>query len=262
MRRVNETNIDLNRNFDVDKKLFSLKNEGYPILMGLLNPAEKLGVRSPGYLFFPARAVYYIVKFGMGTLRQSILQGQYEFEKGIYYGGRDFSPQKAAIEKLIARSAKGATQVFVMDLHTGYGERNRLHYFPNPITDKRNRAAAERVFEGYQVDWGGSGDFYITTGDFTDYIEKLFPEKTVIRMTSEYGTMDSQTTLGSIDSLKVTIMENQAFHYGGRSKSDVAKAKERFREMYYPSSELWRFEILRQTAEQFPVIFSRFSALK
>jgi len=56
-------------------------------------------------------------------------------------------------------------------------------------------------------------------------------------------------------------MENQAFHYGGKSDRDVARAKERFREMYYPSSEVWRSEIVRQTVEQFPVLFARFSSL-
>ncbi|MCU0844904.1 MAG: M14 family metallopeptidase [Spirochaetes bacterium] len=56
-------------------------------------------------------------------------------------------------------------------------------------------------------------------------------------------------------------MENQAFHYGGKSDRDVVKAKERFREMYYPSSGEWRSEIVRQTAEQFPVLFARFSSL-
>ncbi len=261
-RRVDEHNVDLNRNFDVDRRLFSTKNTGYPTLMKLLNPSEKLGFNSPGYVFFPVRAVYYIAKYGMGTLRESILKGQYEFPKGVYYGGREFSPRKAEIEKLIVKSATGSTHVFIMDLHTGYGARNRLHYFPNPITDTRNLAATKKVFEGYHVDWGDSADFYVTTGDFTDYIEKLFPGKTVIRMTAEYGTMDSQTTLGSIKSLKITIMENQAFHYGGKSYRDTVKVKKQFDEMYYPSSKEWRSEIMRQTAGQFPVLFGRFIGLK
>lgn len=261
-RRVNEENVDLNRNFDVDKKLFALKNPGYPVIKDLLNPEEKLSTWSPGYVFFPVKAIYYIVKYGMGTLRESILKGQYEFPMGVYYGGKDFVPQKAPLEALITKSAAGCARVFVMDLHTGYGERDKMHYFPNPITIPKNLEAAKKVFEGRTVDWGDTGDFYITTGDITDYIEKLFPAKTVIRMTAEYGTMDSQTTMGSIKSLKITIMENQAANQGGKSESDFKEAKANFREMYYPSSPEWRSEIMRQTAEDFPVLFKRFAELK
>ncbi len=261
-RRVTESNVDLNRNFDVDKKIFALKNPGYAVVNGLLNPAEKLNVSSPGYLFFPVKAIYYIIKHGMGTLRAAILKGQYEFPKGVYYGGKDFEPQKADIEKLILKAGGGYKNVFVLDLHTGYGERNRLHFFPNPITDKKNLAATREVFKGYQIDWGDGGDFYITTGDFTDYIEKLFPGKTVIRMTAEFGTMDSQTTLGSIKSLQITIMENQAFQYGGKTPDDIREIKKRFREMYYPSSDEWRSEVMRQSAEVFPVLIKRYAELK
>jgi len=261
-RRVDENNVDMNRNFDVDRKLFSLKNPGYPTLMTLLNPPKKLGVNSPGYLFFPIRAIYYIAKYGMGTLREAILKGQYEFPKGIYYGGNNFTAQKAEVEKLITKSAGGCSHVFIMDLHTGYGERGKLHYFTNPITEKKNLAATKKVFEGYHVDWGDSGDFYVTTGDFTDYIEKLFPGRTVIRMTAEYGTMDSQTTMGSIKSLKITIMENQAFHYGGASPRDVEKAKKQFDDMYFPSSKDWRAMVMGQTIDEFPVLFGRFIELK
>jgi hypothetical protein len=261
-RRVNEENVDLNRNFDVDKKLFALKNPGYPVIRDLLNPEEKLSTWSPGYVFFPVKAIYNIVKFGMGTLRESILKGQYEFPKGVYYGGKDFVPQKAPLEALITKSAAGCARVFVMDLHTGYGERGKMHYFPNPITIPKNLEAAKKVFEGYTVDWGDTGDFYITTGDITDYVEKLFPAKTVIRMTAEYGTMDSQTTMGSIRSLKITIMENQAANFGGKSQSDFDEAKANFREMYYPSAPEWRSTIMQQTAAEFPVLFKRFAELK
>ena len=261
-RRVNEKNVDLNRNFDVDRKLFALKNEGYPVIKDLLNPQEKLSVWSMGYVFFPVKAVYYIAKYGMGTLRASILKGQYEYPAGVYYGGKDFVPQKAPLEALITKSAAGYSRVFVMDLHTGYGERGKMHFFPNPVRIPKNLLATRKVFEGYQVDWGDSGDFYVTTGDFTDYIEKLFPEKVVIRMTAEYGTMDSQTTMGSIRSLKITIMENQSFNRGGKSGSDVAEAKANFREMYFPSAPEWRSAIMKQTAADFPVLFKRFSELK
>jgi len=119
------------------------------------------------------------------------------------------------------------------------------------------------VFKGYHIDMGSEGDFYVTTGDFTDYIEKLAtPRKTCIRMPVEYGTMDSQTILGSIKSLHNYVIENQAAHYGGKSQSDVDTARARLLEHHYPSSRVWRSEIMRQSAEAFPEIVKRFSELR
>lgn len=263
-RKVTEQNIDLNRNFDTERSLFATRNEGYAALNEkLLNPPGKLNMCSPDNVFFPVRVVYYLLKSSMSVFRQAIMQGQYEFDKGIIYGGRDFSPQKADIEKLLLKVMKEYSRVFVLDLHTGYGERGKMHFFPNPIKDKKNLAATMEVFSGYPIDMGSEGDFYTTTGDFTDYIEKLATtRRTCIRITAEYGTMDSQTTLGSIKSLHNYVIENQAAHYGGESKSDVETALARMREHHYPSSRVWRSEIMRQSAEIFPVLVQRFGGLR
>ena len=263
-RKVTEENIDLNRNFDTDRSLFSTKNEGYAILNdSLLNPSGKLNMCSPRNLFFPVRVVYHLLKSSMSVFRQAVMQGQYEFERGIIYGGRDFSPQKADIERLLLKTMKDYPRIFVLDLHTGYGERGKMHFFPNPIKNKKNLTAAMEVFKGYHIDMGSEGDFYVTTGDFTDYIEKLAtPRKTCIRMPVEYGTMDSQTILGSIKSLHNYVIENQAAHYGGKSQSDVDTARARMLEHHYPSSRVWRSEIMRQSAEAFPEIVKRFSELR
>lgn len=263
-RKVTEENIDLNRNFDIDRSLFSTKNEGYAILNdSLLNPSGKLNICSPRNLFFPVRVVYHLLKSSMSVFRQAVMQGQYEFERGIIYGGRDFSPQKADIERLLLKTMKDYPRIFVLDLHTGYGERGKMHFFPNPIKNKKNLTATMEVFKGYHIDMGSEGDFYVTTGDFTDYIEKLAtPRRTCIRMPVEYGTMDSQTILGSIKSLHNYVIENQAAHYGGKSQSDVDTARARMLEHHYPSSRVWRSEIMRQSAETFPVLVKRFSELR
>jgi hypothetical protein len=264
LRRVTEHNVDLNRNFDVDKKLFSLKNEDYGKVDGdLLNPPETLDTRSPGYLFFPVKAARHIMKYGMDTLRRAILQGQYEFEKGIFFGGKDFEPQKAGLEKLLKRVTKGYPRVFSIDLHTGYGERGKLLFFPNPVKDNKNRKTVEDLFRGYRVDWGDAGGFYATTGDYTDYIGKLLrPGVVYIPMVIEYGTLDTHTTMGAIRSLKAVIVENQAFQHGGRTPADAEKARELFREAFFPSSPEWRSAVMGQTAEVLPVVIRRFEEMK
>jgi hypothetical protein len=253
--------VDLNRNCDVDKALFASKNEGYSSLVEFLNPEKPVDMSSMGNQFFFVRAVIKILQKSMKSIRQSVLQGQYEFEKGIFFGGKDFEPHVALIKSALSDVISDYDAVFGIDLHTGWGARNKLHLFPNPVKNQTVRAAMEKIFEGYHIDWGDTKDFYTTTGDFSDFIGKIVPGKFYIPMSFEYGTMDSQTTMGSVKSLHNMIIENQGFYYGYKTKDDEIEVKKRFREMYYPSSEEWRSEVIRQTKKIFPLAVRRYQAL-
>ena len=261
VRRVTENNVDLNRNCDIDRVLFTAKNEGYSSLVEFLNPEKPVDMGSMGNQFFFVRAVIKILQKSMKSLRQSVLQGQYEFAKGIFFGGKDFEPQVISIRSALADAISDYDAVFGIDLHTGWGARNKLHLFPNPIENQNVRGAIEKIFEGYQIDWGDTEDFYTTTGDFADFIGKIIPGKFYLPMTFEYGTMDSQTTMGSVKSLHNMIIENQGFYYGYNTKDDEIEVKKRFREMYFPSSGEWRSEVIRQTREIFPAVIKRYQAL-
>ena len=66
-------------------------------------------------------------------------------------------------------------------------------------------------------------------------------------MTFEYGTMDSQTILGSIKTLHITALENQGFQFGYASEKDERKVKRAFRELFYPASAAWRTKVMQDT---------------
>jgi hypothetical protein len=261
VRRVTENNVDLNRNCDVNKALFASKNEGYSSLAEFLNPEKQVDMNSMGNQFFFFRAVIKILQESMKKLRQSVLQGQYEFEKGIFFGGKDFEPQVILIKSALADTIGDYDAILGIDLHTGWGARNMLHLFPNPVENQSVQGAMEKIFEGYQIDWGNTEGFYTVTGDFSGFIGKIVPGKFYIPMIFEYGTMDSHTTMGSVKSLHNMITENQGFYYGYKTKDDEIEVKKRFREMYFPSSDEWRSEVIRQAREIFPLMIKRYQAL-
>jgi hypothetical protein len=180
----------------------------------------------------------------MPVLRQAILQGQYEFPKGVYYGGSAPEPQIKSITPFIKNFSDGYPLVMNIDLHTGYGERGTLHLFPDPMKDKKIKAMMEKVFDGYSIDWGDSKDFYTVTGDFPGYLAKIITTGAFLPMTFEYGTLNSQTTVGSIKSLHTTILENQGFNFGYKSDKDKNEVRKNFREMYFPSSPAWRTKVI------------------
>ena len=239
-RRVSENNVDLNRNCSKGNRLYKSVNAGYSDLYGMLNPTGKVSLTSVGNMFFQINAIRKIVQYSMKTLRQAILQGQYQYQEGLWFGGNALEPSIKAVTPLLKEFAKNYEIVFNIDLHTGWGTRGTLHLFPNPIVDKKLKKDLENLFSGNHIDWGDGDDFYTVTGDFTSYIGQVLPGKYYLPMVFEFGTLDSQTTMGSIKSLHNMIVENQGFHHGYKTKKDELKIKTDILEMYYPSSKNWR----------------------
>ncbi len=260
-RRVTENNIDLNRNCDTDEALYATKNEGYPKVYPLINPKGSVDTSAFGNRFFHIKAISNILKTSMQTLRQAILQGQYEYPQGVYFGGKQPEAQVKLVSKELGPILRQYSIVLNIDLHTGYGERGVLHLFPNPIEDKNIKAKVENVFKGFSIDWGDTGSFYTTTGDFSTFLGKLIPGNTYLPMTFEYGTMNSNTTLGAIKSLHVTILENQGHHFGYASKADEVRVKSNFLEMYYPTSPSWRMKVMEDTKKVMQIALENFKSM-
>lgn len=248
-RRFTENNVDLNRNSSMDNSLYSSVNEGYRDLNRFLNQKEKVSLTSLGNFFFQLNAIQKIVKYSMGSLRQAVLQGQYQYEKGVYFGGKELEPSVAAVTPLIQQTAQSYDLVFNIDLHTGYGANGILHLFPNPLKDKDKKARIENIFEGYHIDWGDGDDFYTVTGDFSTYVGSTIPDKDYLTMIFEFGTLDTQTTMGSIKALHNVMIENQGVQYGYVSKKDEIEVKSRYLQGYYPSSPAWRSKALYDARE-------------
>lgn len=257
-RRLTENNVDLNRNCDTESTIFSTKNEGYNNLEGMLIPAGKANAGSLKNRFFLLVAINKILQESKAAIRQAVLQGQYEHPKGIYFGGKNFEPQLAVISDVLLNYSTGYETVFNIDLHTGYGERGTAHLFPNPIEDPKVKTTLENIFEGYPIDWGDSKDFYVINGSFTDYIGKLLPNKFYLPMLLEYGTLNSQSTVGSVKSLHNSILENQGVHLGYKSPKDSIAIREDFMEMFNPSSDKWRTKIMTDSKTMLQQAFENY----
>lgn len=246
-RRLTENNVDFNRNCDIENSIFSTENSGYNDLLEMLNPTGKANAESFKNKFFMLVVINKMLQKSKAVLRQAILQGQYQHKKGIYFGGFNFEPQLAILSEVFKSISADYETVFNIDLHTGYGERGTSHLFPNPIEDKKVKSTLENIFEGHDINWGDSDDFYVINGSFTDYIGKLLSDKFYLPMLLEYGTLNSQSTVGSIKSLHISVLENQGTQFGYKSVEDSIKIKNNYMQMFNPSSEMWRTKIMNDS---------------
>ncbi len=257
-RRVTEQNVDLNRNLSVDLALFATPNHGYRELHAFLNPAKPVSFWDVNTDIFELAAQ--AIKHGQTTLRDATLGGQYEFERGIYFGGFAPVPQKASLEELFLRFVEPHRAVFLMDLHTGYGERGKLHYFGDAGTSVD---AMKSVFDGFTIDSAATNpDFYETNGDMVKWLGQMMPaDKVFLGTTLEYGTLDSQTLVGGIRSLQRMRLENQGFQHGFASDGVKQGVLQRFADMFDPPDGTWRRGVLDATRRDVPILVGRFQKL-
>ncbi len=260
-RRVTENNVDLNRNCSLDPALYQTQNKGYARLNPFLNKKHKVRLTHFDQFFFQISAIRKILQHSMDSLRQAVLQGQYQFEKGVYFGGRSLEPSVKALIPVIQRVAQPYGTVFAVDLHTGYGRNGRLHLFPNPIEDPVKKAELAGLFPGMSIDWGNTDGFYVVTGEFTSFVGQLLNDKEYLAMTFEFGTMDTQRIMGAIKALHHVLTENQGFHYGYRTLEDEDRVRSDFLDGYYPASQAWRSKTIEDSRRVLTTALERFQAL-
>lgn len=248
-RRVNENNIDLNRNFVMNRNITEADDADYKKLNTFLNPEDKPSLHILSKSFFIANSVIKIIFNSLESLRRSILKGQYSFPKGLYYGGTQHEPQSILINDLVLTYAKPYKKIFLIDLHTGYGEKGKLHLLAGK-QDDLNSQKLLKVFAKEDINFSDQQNYYAVQGEMLQYFInqlRINVDAEISGVTFEYGTMNSQKTLGSIESLRRMVLENQNFHYPSDDKATSEQIKKLFKEMFYPSDETWRTAILKQT---------------
>jgi hypothetical protein len=262
MRKVTENNVDLNRNCIENESMDAIRNDGYGKLKEMLMPEGKVNVGSSFNRFFYLVAMNEIAQKSMPVLRQAALQGQYQYDKGMYYGGVELEPQMKLLKPFLKQIMEPYEVIMNVDLHTAYGERGKLHLFLNPIEDSAVRNGIETVFEGESIDWGSGKDFYTINGEYVGWVGSLVQDALYLPMLFEYGTLDSQKTFGSIKSIHVMINENQGAHYGFKNERSKQKTKHDFKEMYYPSSPAWRSKVMTDSHELMTRVMKNYQQFK
>ena len=85
----------------------------------------------------------------------------------------------------------------MIDLHTGYGERAKLHFLPGNVQEKKRKALLEVLFKDIAIDWPNTEkQFIMVRGGFRDYVGNLIPDdKKYIGTVLEFGTLNSHKTV-------------------------------------------------------------------
>ncbi|KMJ59375.1 hypothetical protein AB685_00335 [Bacillus sp. LL01] len=244
MRRYNENNVDLNRNFIYDWETFDKEmNTDYEDLKGFLQPDKEIGTITWRDLGFYGEIATTVLTDGSTKIEKALLSGQYTQPKGVYFGGMEDEPStkflKGLFEDILLTDYSNILHV---DLHTGYGPRYQMSIFSSG-KETMTKAQAEEAFNYPLVFTPDSDEFYVTNGDVPEYFvqlkDEVAPSKNLYSTTFEFGTM-GDGLLASIDSVKRTVMENQLVQHGSNNNTANNILESRYREMFYHPEQKWR----------------------
>ncbi len=116
LRRFNENNVDLNRNFLAPQDKFEGAPEGYQNLDAFLNPTTP-----PSRDLFYLRGAGLLARHGMAPLKRAIAGGQYVNPKGLFFGGHRLEQGPAAFQQYLDDHLAGVERIVAIDIHTGLG---------------------------------------------------------------------------------------------------------------------------------------------
>ena len=118
LRRVNEDNVDLNRNFR-DFTEPSPSSSAYEAIHDWLVPADWDG---PARKKADSEMQKYLAQHGFWALQAIVSRGQYSRPDGMFFGGARQTWSNLTFKKIMSQLlTKSISHVAVIDLHTGLG---------------------------------------------------------------------------------------------------------------------------------------------
>ncbi|MDA5192675.1 M14 family metallopeptidase [Govanella unica] len=195
MRRVNEDNIDINRNWIDFARPLPL-NAAYTELRTAICPADWYG---PGRDAAEARLRDYAAAHGERALQAVITGGQWSDPSGVFYGGRTPSWSRQTLAMLLTTHLARARRIALLDIHTGLGAYGACEMIVPAAVDSAGFGRA-RSFYGLGLTSPASGTSHSApvVGDMLSGVTALLSHAEVTAAALEFGVQPTQQMITAV----------------------------------------------------------------
>jgi hypothetical protein len=227
LRRTNEHNVDLNRNFHIDNGIWTGAPPLYKRLDDLLNPA------SP-----PARDAFMLrlgaagLRHGVRAVRQAIAHGQHRYPRGLFYGGAELQPGSRLFIDWLQAQLGSAETMFAIDLHTGLGPHAGDTLIVEPGVGTTALQVLSHALQRPLAGGNAAPAAYTVRGSLGAALPRLLPHTRIEFVLQEIGTWPVMRVLHALRE------ENRWHHYGDGQLEHPAK--QRLLEALCPAAPDWR----------------------
>ncbi len=233
LRRANENNVDLNRNFLSADEEYSGAPEKYAQLDSWLNPESP-----PSSEFFRVQAWFHALRCGPSSFRRALTAGQYDFPRGLSFGGKQHVQTTRRFQLYISGRLAWADRLVAIDVHTGPGKFGVDRLFVDGEGDRAANAAEMQLAYGDPVQ---QVDESQTRGSLDQLYRRMFPAAKLLFTAQKFGSCSE------LEALAALRAENRQHHFGNPGIDEPAKAQ--LLKTFCPVNERWRETILARGQE-------------
>lgn len=241
IRRVNENNVDLNRNFCAHPDGHS-DNDGYDLYYDILNPKD----------FDPDREQERFVRLGqiaqeegMARMQAIISSGQYKHPTGLQFGGARNELSNTHMRAITKKYLKGVPQVTWVDFHTGLGVSATVELMFADLPDSAAFARGQRFYgERARSIRGGESVSADLNGVLACGVEaELGPDTELTMAMAEFGTHNPLRVFMAFRA------DNWLVQHGDLGSEQATQIKAELKEAFSPEAPEWQTEVLRVGAD-------------
>ena len=229
-RRVNEDNVDLNRNF-VDHARVGGRNRGYDDLAELLEPAEW---NAAAVEKIRQGLAAYARAHGQRALQAALSGGQYAHPNGFFYGGRTPGWSRREILRVAERDWRAPREVVMVDIHTALGAFGAGECIVECAPGAKAHARARALWgDRVRSTQTGESESAAVEGSMISGLGRLLGDR-FIGTGLEFGTVEVGRVL-------MALVADQWLHRYGAIDSDAGRAiKVEMMDVFCPDSSEWR----------------------
>ena len=238
LRRTNEDNVDLNRNYLDTDEAYAGAPDGYEALNPFLNPASPPLPIDP----FRLQALWYIWRLGLPALKNAVAGGQYRFPRGLFFGGHGPAASTRIMRRHLAGWLGGAPRAVHVDLHSGLGSYGHYRLL-------LEESAASPNVEWYRDTFGAElveplanagGTSYTTSGTLGRWAVTHLSGIRYRFVNAEFGTYPIVRVLGALRA------ENRTHFFDRPGTRAHQRAKAELLECFCPRRDRWRERVVEQ----------------
>jgi len=247
-RRVNEDNVDLNRNF-VDHEAGHPASPAYRAVHGFIAPADWTGA---GRAAADAAMAAYVEENGVSALQAAVTGGQYEFADGLFYGGQVPVWSNVTFREVVRRVGRGRRRIALIDLHTGLGPSGHGELIYSGAESEPEYARAATWYGDVKATLSGKSVSAVVCGDITGAVPSELPEVDYTAVALEFGTVPVLQVLNA-------LRADNWLHAHGDPKSSLGRQiRQEMRDAFYVDTDAWKTQVFDRASE---VIRQALSAL-
>lgn len=264
-RRTTENGVNLNRNFSISGELFKSRNPASEKMHDHFFKREKVASAKSSMMDFleQREGTAFFKGVSMDEFTKATAPGQFVKPEDLEYGGNALEPQSLKLVEKLKEIMPKYRDVLSLDLHTGLGDRNRLHLLTSGSGKDLHPGLFAELFdttadkEYYEHTPASAEGFYEVHGSMNCAFADLAQDhQRVCAITMEFGTLghDLEAQLRSLNNF---VVEHQGRYNGYINEAVQAEVQKESFERSYPQSDEWRQAVIAASRGLLTQVFTR-----